>query len=135
MSTPQPIPQSLKIVAYLFIISGALAVLDVVLSLLNNTININFSVLGIFIGRGLLQLNPTSYTWAILFTRISMLLGTVVMFLFLLTSSEVKLFGQTVGQASPELGFIVSGLLVAVQYWQHSILNNSGVKRLFGRTS
>ncbi|NJL39222.1 MAG: hypothetical protein HC899_22595 [Leptolyngbyaceae cyanobacterium SM1_4_3] len=121
--------------AYLFIVSGVLAVVDIVLSLLNNKINIDLDVLGLFIGRGLLQLNPTSHTWAIVLTRISMLLGTIVMFLFLLTSSGFELFGQTVGQAPPGLAFIVSGVLTAVVYWQHSILNNSEIKRLFGKTS
>ena len=49
MLPPRPIPQPLKIVAYLFIIGGVLSVLDVVLSLLNGKIKIDFGVLGIFI--------------------------------------------------------------------------------------
>jgi hypothetical protein len=63
----RPIPQPLKIVAYLFIIGGICALLEVIFALASNRISINFGVLGIFIGRGLLRLNPRSLAWAMFF--------------------------------------------------------------------
>ena len=50
------IPQPLKIVAWLFIVSGICAAIKIVFLLLAGHININLGVLSIFVGRGLLRL-------------------------------------------------------------------------------
>jgi hypothetical protein len=63
----RPIPPALKIVAWLFIIGGIFAVIHVIVSLMSGRISINLGVFGIFIGRGLLRLNPRAFAWAMFF--------------------------------------------------------------------
>ena len=53
-----PLPLSLKIVGWLFIVFGTLSAVDIITSLVAGKLNLNFGVLQIFIGWGLLRLSP-----------------------------------------------------------------------------
>ena len=62
----QDIPVSLKIVAWLFVISGIFAAIDILASLTNNHLNINLTVINIFAGIGLLKLRSGWRTYSLI---------------------------------------------------------------------
>ncbi len=102
----RPIPQPLKIVAWLFIIGGIFSAIQVVVLLFTGHININLGVLGIFIGRGLLRLNPRSLAWAMFFIWFGLIFTPIFIILSVFTPGNLKIFGLNMGQAPPGLGFI-----------------------------
>ena len=126
-----PIPQKLKIVAWLFIINGVFSAMDVVFNLLLHHINLNLGVLTIFVGQGLLRLNPRSLTWAMFFTWLGLIFTPIGALLFLLTPGNLKIWGMSAGQAPPGLGFILSVAAFALAYWQYGVLTNRGIRELF----
>lgn len=133
MSPSHDIPQPLKIVAYLFIVGGMLCVLNVIIALMNARIRIDLGVFGIFIGIGLLRLNPRSHTWAMLFTWIGMIISPIVTLIFLITPGQLKMWGRTVGQAPPGFGFLLGVLCTMLVYWQYSVLSKTDTRRIFGK--
>src|SRR5438128_6680105 len=64
--TRQPLPTSLKVVAWVFLIFGILSAIEIISSLVAGKLSLNFGVLGIFIGRGLLRLSPGWRTVALI---------------------------------------------------------------------
>src|SRR5437899_9792407 len=108
MDNTNPIPTSLKIVAFLFILGGIFSLIEVIVSLMYGQININFGVLGLFIGPGLLRLSRGWRTCALVFLWIA-LIGAPIVAVLLMSASgpfDLKLFGQKVGNASKGLGIV-----------------------------
>jgi len=134
MDDDRQMPASLKVVAILFIIGGILSVIDVIGSFLHGHININFGVLGLFIGPGLLALRPGWRTCGLVFLWIAMIglpLVTVLM-LGLSGPLDFKVFGQKIGHASKEFGLILAIVMWALAVWQYRVLTRPDVRRLFG---
>ena len=127
------LPLALKIVAVLFILGGIFAVIEVIVSLMNNRININFGVLGIFIGFGLLRLSQGWRTCALVFTWIGLIVIPIIGILFLSHSGplDFSLFGQKVGHASRELGVGMVVVLFVYTVWQYRVLTREDVRYLF----
>jgi hypothetical protein len=137
MENSKPIPTSLKVVAVLFILGGISSLIEVVVSLIHNHININFGVLGIFIGRGLLSLSRDWRTCALVFLWIAMIGVPIVAIFFLTTSGPVDftVFGQKVGDVPKEFGITIAVLAFALAVWQYWVLTRPAVRRLFGVAS
>ncbi len=127
----QPIPQPLKIVAWIFIIGGISAAIQVVFLLLAGNININFGVLGIFIGQGLLRLNPRSLAWAMFFTWLGLILTPIFIVMSLFMPSNFEIFGLTLGRAPPVFSFLFSIAAFALVCWQYTVLTKRQIRRLF----
>lgn len=125
------VSQSLKIVAYLFMIGGILSVVDTCVELLFGRFNLNLGVFIIFIGRGLLHFNPRSLAWAIFFTWMGLIFMPIAAAASLFTHVNFQIFGLSVGQVPHGVGFIFSTAMFALYYWQYSILKNRQVRRLF----
>src|SRR5437762_3541841 len=68
------IPASLKIVAWLFILFGISSAIEIVVAIFQGRLSFNFGVVGIFVGRGLLRLQPGWRTCALVLTRFELLL-------------------------------------------------------------
>jgi hypothetical protein len=133
MENTTPIPTSLKVVAYLFILSGILSLIEIIVSLMHGQININFGVLALFIGAGLLRLSRGWRTWALVFLWIAMIGIPIIALVFMTASGplDFKLFGQNVGHASPALGIVLATLMFALAVWQYRVLTRPDVRRLF----
>ena len=134
MDDDRQIPASLKVVAILFIIGGILSVIDCLGSFLHGHININFGVLGLFIGPGLLALRRGWRTCGLVFLWIAMI-GVPLFTVLMLGHSgplDFKVFGQKVGHASKELGLIFAIIMWALAVWQYRVLTRLDVRRLFG---
>jgi hypothetical protein len=134
MDNTTPIPASLRVVAFLFILGGVFSLIEVIVSLMHSYININFGVLGLFIGPGLLRLSRGWRTCALVLLWIAMIGIAIVAVLFMTISGplDFKLFGQKVGHASKELGLVLAAVVFALALWQYRVLTRSDVRRLFG---
>jgi hypothetical protein len=135
MDNTNTIPTSLKVVAFLFILSGIFSLIEVIVSLVHSHFSFNFGVLGLFIGPGLLRLSRGWRTCALVFLWIAMIgLPIFIAVIFVLAGGplDFKLFGQQVGHASPEFAIVLAALLFALAVWQYRILTRPDVRRLFG---
>ncbi len=100
------LPLALKIVAVLFILGGISTAIEIVLSLMMGHININFGLLGIFIGIGLLRRSNGWRACALVFTWLALALVPIVGLLFLAHSGPLNLnfFGQKVAMSRRHSG-------------------------------
>jgi cytochrome c oxidase subunit IV len=133
MNDTQPIPTSLKVVAALFILSGISSLIEIIVSLLNGQLSLNFGVLGLFIGRGLLRLGPTSRTWALVFTWFALVITPVAALIFLNNAGplDFKLFGINLGQVPQAAGVIAAVAFFLVVLWQYRVLTRPDIRALF----
>lgn len=133
MKSTKPIPTSLKIVAILFLINGIFAVIDVIEAFMNNTISVNFSVLELFIGLGLLRLSRGWHKVAIVYTWIGLIMIAISIVVFMLASDplEFSLFDQQVGHVSKEWGVGLVGGFFLIMLWIYRVLTRPDVRELF----
>ena len=134
MDDDRQIPAPLKVVAILFIVGGILSVIEVLVSFVHGHININFGVLGLFIGPGLLALRRGWRTCALVFLWIAMI-GVPLFTVLMLGHSgplDFKVFGQKVGYVSKEFGLIIAIVAFGLALWQYRVLTRPDVRRLFG---
>jgi hypothetical protein len=132
---PRPrLPPSLKIVAWLFVISGILSAIDVVTAFCAGKLHLNFGVLCIFIGRGLLRLSPGWRTaaliclWFVFGIMLILLLATIGG-----CDMQVTWFGKRLHD-TPEtrmIGLLVLALWFALFFWEYRVLTRPDVRRLF----
>lgn len=126
-------PLAFRIVAGLFILEGAIAALKTVVLLLSNTIHIDFSLIGFFIGFGILNLKPLWRKIGIYWT----IFGIALVFLGITCVGghsgplTVDLLGIPIGQADPLLVIPVLVFSVGISIWQLWVLNRPDVKLLF----
>jgi len=134
MGENRRIPVSLTVVAVLFILGGIHAVIEVLVSLAHGEININFGVLGLFIGPGLLALRRGWRTCALVFLWIAMIGIPIVAILMLGHPGplDFNVFGQKVGHAAKELGLVIAVMLFLLSFWQYRVLTRRDVRLLFG---
>lgn len=128
------IPAALKVVAALFILSGVSAVLEMLFALFQSRININFGVIGLFVGLGLLGLRPGWRTCALVLLWIGMI-GTPVIGLLMLGSSaplNFAVFGVTIGHIPKPAGFVMAAALFLLAVWQYRVLTRPDIRALFG---
>jgi hypothetical protein len=128
------LPTSLVVVAVLFIIGGIYAVIEILIFFMHREININFGVLGLFIGPGLLRLSRGWRTCALVFIWIALIGVPIIALLLLATKGplDFNVFGQTVGHVSKAAGLIVAGVVFVVALWEYRVLTRLDVRRLFG---
>ena len=134
MDNTTPIPTSLRVVALLFILCGVLSLIQVIGSLMNGNLNINFGVLGLFIGPGLLRLSQGWRTCALVFLWIAIIGMPILAILFMTASGplDFKVFGQKAGHGSKELVILLACLMFILAAWQYRVLTRPDVRRLFG---
>ena len=134
MDAPPRIPTALRVVAILFILSGAWAILEILVSLTHSRLSFNFGVLGLFIGPGLLALKPGWRTCALVFIWFALIVIPIIA-LFMLGYSgpiNVELFGQKIGHVPKPLGLLVALLTFLLAYWQYRVLTRPDIRPLFG---
>jgi hypothetical protein len=133
METQKQAPWDLQVVALLFFLSGVLAVLEIWLSLMRGNISINFGVLGIFIGWGLLRFRRGWRTCALFFIWLALILLPLFGFFVLAGARplDLKILGQRMGYASPMFGLAFTGVLFLFALWQYRVLTRPGVAQLF----
>jgi hypothetical protein len=128
------VPIALKVVAWLFIVGGAISALQLIFKFLHGQFTIDTGPLGLFIGPGLLRLSRGWRTCALLVLWIGMIIAVIIGFAMLAAGglTHVNLFGVDVGSAPIALGLVVDGLLSALLVWEYRVLVREDVRRLFG---
>ena len=134
MVSNQPAPLSLKVVAGLFILGGICSAIEVVLSLMHGHISINFGVLGLFIGTGLLRFSRGWRTCALVFLWIALIGVPIVALMFLTVSGQLDfvLFGQKAGHVSVGFALVTAAVAFVLALWQYRVLNRPDIRKLFG---
>ena len=134
MQPYQSAPLSLKIVAALFILGGISSIIDAIIRLTQGTLPLNFGVLGLFVGIGLLRFSRAWRTCALVFLWIALLsLPLVAMvFLFVAASVNYTIFWQNIGPGSRVIGVVLAALLFAVALWEFRVLTRPDIRKLFG---
>lgn len=129
-------PTSLRVVAGLFVFSGVCAVIEVIVSLLHSHINLNFTVLCLWIGPGLLRHNRTWRTWALVFLWIGLIAIPVFCIIALERGAlDFKLLGVPIGQVPTALGLAVAVVFFLVTLWEYKVLTRPDIRQLFERNS
>jgi hypothetical protein len=134
MGEPSRLPTSLRIVAFLFILHGMLSIIEVVVSLANSRISLNFGVLGVFIGPGLLRLSQGWRTCALVWLWFGMIAVPLIL-LFMLSRNEpinFVVFGQKSGRISRELAVLFAIGMLATTIWEYRVLTKPNIRKLFG---
>jgi len=133
MDNTTPIPTSLKVVAFLFILSGIFSIIEIIVSLMHNSISINFGALILFVGLGLLRLSRGWRTCALALLWLAMV-STPLFAIFVIATSEpidFNLFGQKIGHASKVFVIVSVAPIFALEVWQYRVLTRPDVRRLF----
>lgn len=127
-------PLSLLLVAVIFILAGLGALWEMVSALFGSAVDINFGVLALFAGIGLLRLRPRwricalVFVW-FLFAVVLFLVGALI---FAPDSVELTLFGmQSTGAQSPLVAWLSMALFGAFVSWIYHVLTRHDVRRLF----
>lgn len=129
-------PTPLRIVAGLFIFSGICAIIEIVVGLLHSHVDLNFGVLCLWIGPGLLRHNRTWRTWALVFLWFGLILLPVFcLFALGRGALDLKFFGVIVGKVSPLLGIAFAVPLYCLILWQYRVLTRPDIRALFQRNS
>jgi hypothetical protein len=125
---------SLRIVAFLFILSGILSLLQVIAAATQGSLSINFGVLGLFIGQGLLRRRIGWRQCALAFLWIAMIGAPLIAIFFVTASSplEFKFFGRIAGTVPMAAGIVLAAGIFALAFWQHRVLTSPAVRELFG---
>ena len=128
------IPTSLRVVAVLFILDGVTSSIAVLVSAMHGELNINFGLLGFFIGPGLLCLSSGWRRCALVLTWFG-LIGVPLATMLMLSFNgplHFKLFGQEVCEAPKLLGLIFAVFIFGLTLWQYRVLTREDVRQLFG---
>jgi hypothetical protein len=133
MNADEQIPTSLKVVAAVFMLSGAASLIGMILALMSGRIDIEFGVLGLPIGWGLLHLSPGWRTLALLFLVIAIIGLPLIGFLFLTAQGPVgfSILSLPMGQVSKEVGLVFAGVGWVLSLWQFRVLTSDEVRLLF----
>jgi hypothetical protein len=123
----------LVVVAVLFITAGAFALLEVLVSLVNGELDLNFGVIALLVGPGLLRLSRGWRTCALVLLWVSLIGLPIFSVLFLAHGGplDFSLFGQKVGEVSVLHGLAFGAVLFALTQWQYRVLTRPDVRRLF----
>ncbi len=128
------LPTSLIVVAVLFILMGIIAVFEVIDSLMNNVVPINFGLLGLFIGPDLLRRSRGWRICALILTWIPLVLLPLIGLVILVfdVPLNISVLGQDYGQAPRAVGVVVAMMVFALVFWVYRVLTRPDIRRLFG---
>src|SRR5688572_11216849 len=124
MDKNESAPVTVKVVAALFILTGLSSALDVLIRLTQGSLFLNFGVLGLFIGIGLLRRSRGWRTCALVFLWIAMIGLPLAAVLLLATDQPLHytLFSREMGEAPKSAGVAVAAVAFALTLWQYWVL-------------
>lgn len=134
MRTLSPIPTDLRIAAWLFVVRGVLAVAEVIVQAAHDHVSINFNVLCIPIGLGLLRLRRGWRALALVFVGISLIALPIVCALVLAGSGPARfhMFGLPMGTVDRGWFAVAAAVLFVFEVWQCRVLLRREVAARFG---
>jgi hypothetical protein len=127
-------PVSLVIVAWIYIVAGFLACLDIIIALFSGRMHINLAALCLFAGIGLIRLQNGWRICALVIVWLFFaVIGLLVLFgIFSPQSVKVTVFSDVSNAANRPITFLLMIILVLVPaYWIYRVLTRPDVKLLF----
>lgn len=126
-------PKSLLIVSWCFRVQGILAAVGIVSALAEPRISLDFNLLGLWIGPGLLRHEVRYRTWALRLLVLSIVLSAVALVVTLATTQTpyFHVFGRRFATAprAVMLGAVAVGAAISV--WQCVVLRRPSIRELF----
>ena len=133
-TAPPRLPLALKLVAGVCIATGLFSLLEIVLSIVQQSFHFNLGIQGIFIGWGLLRRRKFFRLFALLEVWVS-LIGFPLFALYLWTLSEVPTF-PLLGRQIVALPYWIAAIACLVAWliavWELWVLRRPDVKAVFG---
>ena len=131
------IPVALRVLAWLFVITGVWAIADTIVGAFNHRYILNFGVLGLIIGIGLLRLAPAARAWALVLSYFTLVSAAAVAVFVVLApgEGEFSVFGKSFGEAPRSAGVALAVVAILVALWQIRVLTKGEVRELFGKSS
>lgn len=131
----QDIPVSLKIIAWLYMISGTLDAIGILRALANNHFSINLGIIYIFAGIGLLKLRSGWRTFSLVMLWLGFIIAPLVLISMTSTDTSINftLLGQSAGFISKSTALIFGVLIYALMIWEYRVLTRADVRELFVR--
>ena len=120
-------PLALRVIGYFFVLLGISAIVNTVVALLDQRIHLDFNLVGLWIGHGLLRWDPGSVRRARTFLLAAIIVSSMLAFYALFVASnggaaEVRYFGRTIGETSAFVVVPVALGMAAVAGWQRRVL-------------
>jgi len=133
MNKKRRVPASLAAVAVLFILIGASAAVDVVVSWARGSTNFNLNVVGLLIGPGLLRLRSGSREFGLVYLWLSMIVAVVVALVMFFGEGplEFSFFGAKTNDVSKLWVLAAAVVLCLLAVWPIRVLTRSDVRALF----
>jgi len=125
-------PLSITILAWLFIIAGSFSIWDVVSGLWQHRLSLNFGVLFVFLGRGLLRLRPAALSWALAITVLGWVCLAVALICVLCGLGDVR-FGPEIITGARRLLIVIGGAVIygAFLTWVTRVVTRRDIVDLF----
>jgi hypothetical protein len=133
MTQDRTIPTPLSVVSYVFLLTGILAAVEIIVGLTRGAFHLNLAILGFWIFFGLRRYSPGWRTCALVFIWIGMIVPSL-MFVLLLSLGRlgsVTIFGQRHDGVSPFWILIPVALFFALEFWMYRVLTRPDIRRMF----
>lgn len=125
-------PTALTVVAWIFIISGILAGVGMIIDLFQGRFTISLGVLGIFIGRGLLRWSRGWRTCALVFLWLGFILLPIIALMALSgVRANVTFFGVQKGTLPGAVMLIPCAAFFLLLLWQYRVLTRPDIRARF----
>ena len=133
MPGDEQLPTPVKVVAWLFILSGAGYAIEMAVAPFQGRISLQAGVLALFVGRGLLRRSEGWRRAALWMAVISAVVGVGIGTFILIRGAPVSatFFGAVVGYLGHLTAAIMCWALSAVVAWAASVLASERTKRAF----
>jgi hypothetical protein len=130
------LPPALQAVAYFTILVGLGTALTIIVDLFHGRLNLNFAVLEIPAGFGLLRLNRAWRKFTLFMIWMGMLaFGAATLFLlFGPEGTNLTVNGTPLPHWDRRLLVVASVLALGIQIWEYRVLTRPDIRRLFGLT-
>jgi hypothetical protein len=129
-----PLPLSLRVVAYATILFGIGSVIDLVVGLFHGKVSINFGVLQIPAGFGLLRLSRGWRTFVLVCLWFAFIVAGIMIVAFAF-GAPIKYTGvlpRPLTAYGRELALTYCAVMLGYMIWEYRVLTSPRIKRLFG---
>lgn len=128
------IPSSLKIVAWMFILTGLHGLISMLISLNTNHIKLSIDALKLYIGIRLFMRSKFNRKAAIFFVCLDFILIPIALVILINTRQsqmDFRLFGYTFGKIPTAGTFLLVIIMLLLNVWQYKVLYSKKTMRFF----
>lgn len=133
--TTTSLPKSLVVVAALFFLIGSLAVIEMIYSLMNDRVSLNFNIIAIGVGWGLLKLRSGWRICGMVMIWLVLIGAPLAAALGLIFPENLQINGQPVPMDSAFRSITLATLaaVFAIALWAYRVLTNPVIRDRFSK--